>query len=285
MAKEKVAIVVDSTAYLPPDLVEKYDLHVIPLILNWEGKSLRDNVDIEANDFYTRLPTAKEMPTTSQPSGGEFHELFSKLAETADSILAILISEPLSGTVASAKIAASMMEDFPIDIVDSRSSSMGLGFMALAAARAVEKGADLAEAAATARQLVPHMHVLFVVDTLEFLHRGGRIGGANRLIGSMLSIKPVLHLEDGKIEPLAKVRTKKKAVSHLLQLAEEELAGKDNVHIAVIHALAQDEANHIYEEVKQRLNPAELLQADISPVIGAHVGPGAVGLVYYAESG
>lgn len=284
MSKEKVAIVVDSTAYIPPELVAEYNLHVIPQILNWEGKSLRDDVDIKPDAFYERLKTAKEMPTTSQPSGGEFHEFFSKVAETADSILAILISEHLSGTQASAKMAVGMMEGYPIEIVDSRSSSMGLGFMALAAARAIRQGATLAEAAAIARKMVAGMKLMFVVDTLEFLHRGGRIGGANRLIGSMLSIKPVLHLEGGKIEPLAKVRTKKKALNYIMQVAEEDLAGKSNVHMAVINALAADESQQIYDQLKQKLNPAEILQAQLSPVIGAHVGPGAVGLVYYAES-
>ena len=149
--KKKVAIVTDSTAYIPKDLVEKYDLHVIPLIVNWEGKSLHDDVDITSDEFFKRLPAAKDMPTTSQPSAGEFKELFDKVAETADSILAILISEPLSGTQASARLAADMMEGVDIEIVDSRSSSMGLGFMVIAAARALENGASLAEAAEAAR--------------------------------------------------------------------------------------------------------------------------------------
>jgi DegV family protein with EDD domain len=283
MSKDKVAIVVDSTAYIPPDLVTQYNIHVIPQILNWEGKSLRDDVDIKPDEFFTRLQTAKELPTTSQPSAGEFHEFFKQVAETADSILAILISQPLSGTQASANMAAGMMEGYPIDIVDSRSSSMGLGFIVLAAARALEQGASFTEAAALARKLVPLVRVVLVVDTLEFLHRGGRIGGANRLIGSMLSIKPVLHLLDGKIEPLARVRTKKKAISHMLQVAEEELQGKSNIHVAVIDALAPDEAQQIYDEAKKRLNPVELLRTGLSPVIGAHVGPGTVGLMYYAE--
>ena len=281
MSKAKVAVVVDSTAYIPPALVAQYNIHVIPQILNWEGTSLRDGVDITPDAFYRRLATAKEMPTTSQPSAGEFHEFFSQVAETAESIVAVLISKSLSGTQASATAAADMMPDFPIEIVDSESAAMGLGYMALAAARAAENGADYKEAAEAARALVKDMRVLFVVDTLEFLHRGGRIGGAQRFIGSMLSIKPILHLLNGKIEPLASVRTKKKALAHLLDVAKEEMAGKSGIKAAVIHASAADDAQKLHDELKQILNPDEMHIVDLSPVVGAHVGPKALGVVYY----
>lgn len=281
---KKVAVVVDSTAFIPPELVTQYDIHVIPQILNWEGKSYRDNVDITPEEFYTRLKTAKEMPTTSQPSAGEFYELFSDLAKKAGSILAILISEPLSGTQASARAARDMMPDFPIEIVDSRSTVMGLGFMVLAAARAVQNGADYKEAAEVARALKEKMRIIFVVDTLEFLHRGGRIGGAKRFVGSMLSIKPLLHIDNGKVEPLASVRTKRKAIKHMLDLVEEEMKGKSDVHVAIMNAVALEEASAIAEEVKRRVNPVELLITELSPVIGTHAGPGTVGVIYYAES-
>ncbi len=281
----KVAIVVDSTAFIPPELVAQYDLHVIPQVLNWEGKSYKDDVDITPDEFYTRLKTAKEMPTTSQPSAGEFFEFFSEVAKTADSIVATHLSEFLSGTLASARAAADMMPDnYPIEIVDTRSTAMGLGFMTLAAARAVENGADYKEAAEAARALIDRMRVVFVVDTLEFLHRGGRIGGAKRFVGSMLSLKPVLHLENGRIEPLASVRTKRKAVQHALQVMEEEMKGKSNIRVAVMNALAPEEGNKILDEVQQRLNPMELLNTELSPIVGAHVGPGTVGVIYYAES-
>lgn len=283
MVKEKVAIVVDSTAFIPPELVAQYNIHVVPQILNWAGQSYRDNVDIKSDEFYTRLKTAKEMPTTSQPSAGEFHEFFSKLAESYESILAILISEPLSGTQASARAARNMMPEFPIEIVDSRSTAMGLGFMVLAAARAVENGADYQAAAEAARALKDGMHIVFVVDTLEFLHRGGRIGGAKRFVGSMLSIKPLLHLMDGKIEPLASVRTKKKAIEHMYKLIEDDMQGKDRVHMAVMNALAPEEAEQIGKELEARIKPQELMVTKLSPVIGAHVGPGTVGVIYYAE--
>ncbi|MFQ5436167.1 MAG: DegV family protein, partial [Anaerolineae bacterium] len=278
MTKAKVAIVVDSTAGIPQDLRKKHNIHVIPQILNWEGESLKDEIDITPDQFYTRLKTAKEMPTTSQPSAGEFFEFFSKVAETADSIVAVLISEHLSGTQASARAAAEMMGDYPIEIVDSRSTVMGLGFMALAAAEAVAAGADHKTAAEKTRAMVANMRVLFVVDTLEYLHRGGRIGGAARLVGSMLSMKPVLHLVDGKIDTLAKIRTKKKAINHMLDVLAEEMQGKQHLQAAVIDALSPDEGAMIFDAVKERLNPGTLLRSNLSPVIGTHVGPGTVGV-------
>jgi DegV family protein with EDD domain len=282
MSKAKVAIVVDSTAYLPEEVINQYKMHVIPLLVNWEGESLRDNVDIKPGQFYQRLKTARELPTTSQPSPGDFKLVFEKAAETAESVICLTISQPLSGTYASAVAARQMVEGIPIELIDSRSTTMGLGFMALAAARAAENGADYKTAANAARALIPKMRVVFVVDTLEFLHRGGRIGGASRYIGTMLSIKPILHLENGKIEPLDRVRTKSKAVAHMLKIMGEETAGK-KVHAAVIHAAAPAEADQIFARVQGQMAPESLYLTEISPVIGTHTGPGAVAVVYYAE--
>ncbi len=283
MAASQVAIIVDSTATLPSEFIEQYQLHVIPQILNWEGKTYRDGVDITPDEFYSQLKVAKVMPTTSQPSAGEFYDYFKQVAETSDSIVGVFISEHLSGTLDSAYTAADMMGDYPIEIVDSRSVSMGLGFVTLAAARAVEQGQGHLEAAQAARSLIPYIRVLFVVDTLEFLHRGGRIGGARRLVGSLLSIKPVLHLDDGRIEPLASVRTKRKAIQYALDVMAEDTEGMDKIHTAILHASAPDEAGEFLKMVKNRFDPAELSLSELSPVIGVHVGPGLVGIAYYWE--
>lgn len=284
MSKSDVAIVVDSSATLPLELVEEYELNVIPLWVNWAGETLKDGVDITPETFFQRLATAEELPSTSQPSAGEFHDLFTKLAETHESILAVLISDHLSGTIASAVAAKQMMPDFPIEIVDTRSCAMGLGYMALEAARAVRQGMSHVEAGEVARALVPQMQVIFVVDTLEFLHRGGRIGGARWLVGSMLSMKPLLKLEDGQIEALASVRTKRKAVARALEIAEEHTAGRGPLHMSVMHAGAADEAQQMHDWVEERLNPKELLMAEVGAVIGVHTGPGLVGMAYYTET-
>lgn len=283
MSNTRIAIVVDSTAAIPSALVEQYGLYVIPQNLIWEGATLKDGVDITPDEFYARLKSAKEMPTTSQPSTGEFLEFFEQLSREYDSILGTFISEKLSGTVACAHAAADMMGDYPIEIVDSRSASMGLGFVTLEAARAREEGQPFAEVVAVARDMVRRVRTLFVVDTLEFLHRGGRIGGAQRLLGTMLSIKPLLHLEDGQIEPLASVRTKRKAIERALELAASDTEGLGPVHAAVIHAAAPEEARALFAEVEKRLKPVELLMSDLSPVVGANVGPGLLGIGYFCE--
>jgi DegV family protein with EDD domain len=284
MGKKKVAIATDSVANIPAGLIKEYDIKVIPQCLNWVGKTYLDGIDITADEFYQQLGSAKELPTTSQPSAGEFREFFLEIAEGNDSIVCIVVSDHLSGTLDSANAAVQMISDFPIEVVDSRSASMGQGFIVLAAAKAVGEGKSYAEVAEVARGLVPNTHAVFVVDTLEFLHRGGRIGGAQRLVGSVLSIKPLLHLVDGKIEPLASVRTKRKALNRALELIEEDTAGKGPLHAAVLHASTPDEAGKFYSAVKERLQPVELLLTELTPVVGTHTGPGLVGLAYYNES-
>lgn len=283
MAKSNVAIVVDSTADLTPELIEQYNIRVIPLIINWSGESLYDGRDITADTFYQRLATATDMPTTSQPSAGEFVEVFQEAAQTADSILCLTISSELSGTYASAQAARDMMEDIPVEVVDSRQASMGLGFVALAAARALEEGASLSEAVDLIHRVIEQTQLMFVVDTLEFLHRGGRIGGGRRFIGSVLSIKPILGLDgaEGTVQPRGSVRTKKKAVKHMVSLARDHIAGRSNLHLAILSTGPESEAQQLGAQLQAEFNPVELHYANLSPVIGTHVGPGAIGFVYY----
>lgn len=283
MSKAKVAIVTDSTVNLPAEVIEANNIYVIPQILNWEGRSFLDQIDISTEEFYQRLPNSKDLPKTSQPAPGQFTEHFEKVAEGAESIVAIFVSQALSGTIQSAHLGAEAMGDYPIEIVDSRSTSLGLGLLVTAAARYAAEGHDYKEVAAYVRTLVPRIRVLFVVDTLEYLHKGGRIGGAKRLVGSMLSIKPVLGLEDGVIEPQAQIRTKKKAIQHMLDVVLGEMKGKKNVHAGVIHAVAPEDAAYIVEQVRASANPVELYVNELTPVIGANVGPGVVGMGYYVE--
>lgn len=283
MGKLNVAVVTDSTANIPDNYVDELNIHVIPQILNWEGDTYLDGIDITPSEFYQRLVQAKELPTTSQPSAGQFYEFFGNLAETNEAIIGVFISEHLSGTIDSALTAAEMMSDYPIEIVDSKSASMGLGFMAMAVARALKDGATYKEAAQLARELIPVTHAIFVVDTLEYLHKGGRIGGAQRLVGSLLSMKPLLHLEDGRIEPLARIRTKRKAIEKLLDVVASDTEGKGKLHASVIHAAAPEDAEQFKGQVMERLDPVELITTELSPVVGTHTGPGLVGMGYYTE--
>lgn len=285
MGTQKVAIVTDSTAYLPPEVQERFRIPVVPLNVLWGEELLKDGVDIDPSAFYQRLQSAKVMPTTSQPSAGEFVDFFRQAAEEkrTDTLVGVFISSALSGTVDSAKMAQEMLDDLRVRVVDSRSTSMGLGFQAMAAAEAAQAGASVEEILDAIRQVQYRLQVLFVVDTLEFLHRGGRIGGAKRYLGTALKIKPLLELEDGKIEAVEQVRTKKKALARLLELAAERKGQSPVARAAVIHANALEECLALKDEAWALLEPGEIYVSEVSPVIGAHTGPGTLGLAFYTR--
>ena len=279
----KVAIVTDSTAYLPVEVIEQYNIHVVPLQLIWGEETFKDGVDIQPGEFYTRLQTADVMPTTSQPSAAEFKTLFEKLAAEGKDILAILISSGLSGTVASAVQAQKMLPEVRIEIVDSQTGAMALGMHVLEAARAAAEGENLAACKALAEGAQAKSGVVFAVDTLEFLHRGGRIGGAKRLMGTVLNIKPILEVKDGKVEALDSVRTRRKAHGRLLELIQERSQGRRLRYASAMHANAQDDAQKLLNELVERLDVGETFTVELSPVIGTHVGPGTVVLAYMIE--
>lgn len=276
----KIAVVTDSTAYLPKDLVEQYEIPIAPLVLIWGEETLRDDIDIKPVEFYQRLQTAKVMPSTSQPPIPEFSRIFERLHGDGYEILTILISEHLSGTIASAVQAKKLLPDATIEIFNSESTAMALGFQVLAAIRAAAEGASLAECLAVVERARANSGILFAVDTLEFLHRGGRIGGASRYLGTALQLKPLLTLEEGKIEALERVRTKKKAHARLSDIVVERLAGKPNIRLATLHANALEDATALLNNICDRLDVVEKIYSEVSPVIGTHVGPGTVGLAY-----
>ena len=280
----KVAIVTDSTAYLPGDILEKYSITVTPQILIWGNETFQDGVDIQPNEFYRKLETAKIMPTTSQVAIVTMKDTFEKLLEAGYDVLGIFLSAKLSGTMQSANQAKEMLPKAAkkIVVLDSNTTAMAMGFHVLTAARAALAGASLAECHGLAEEARKHTGVYFVVDTLEFLRRGGRIGGAQALLGSALNLKPLLELRDGRIESVEKVRTKSKAVNRMIDLVVERVAGRTPVRLATLHANAEGEAKSALEAASARLNPVEQILASVSPVIGSHAGPGTVGLAYMA---
>lgn len=282
MAK-KIAVLTDSTAYIPEDIREALDIHVVPLNVVWGERSYLDNIDITPEVFYDMLQKESELPTTSQPSAGAFKQVFDGLAQEYAGVVAVLISSDLSGTMASALAAKEMMGDFPIEVIDSRLTTMALGMVAVRAAERAISGGDLTAVAAAAKELVGKVKVMFVVDTLEFLHKGGRIGGAKRLVGSLLSMKPLLQLEDGKIAALDSVRTKKKAIQTMVGEFKKDAEGKTKIHLAVFHGVAEGEAQAVIDEIDQAYPLASRYVAKLSPVIGVHTGPGTVGIGYYFE--
>jgi DegV family protein with EDD domain len=280
---KKVAIVTDSTAYLPDDLVSAYNISIVPLVVIWGEETLRDNVDIGPNEFYERLSNTKVMPTTSQATIQSFVDVFTHLHAQGFEILTIVISSGLSGTMDSAIQAKKMVPEAKIELIDSQFTSIPLAFIALSAARAAKRGASLEECKKIAETVREHTDVFFAVDTLEFLHRGGRIGGASRFLGTALNLKPILQLQEGKIEAIERVRTSKRAHERLLELLDTGVNGQEPINLmGVVSAAAEESAAYLHDEIKKRLQPDEVLLANLSPVLGTHTGPGTVGVAYIA---
>jgi DegV family protein with EDD domain len=280
----KVAVITDSTAYIPDSILLEHNITVVPQVLIWGNETFRDGVDIMPDDFYKRLKTAKVMPTTSQVAIIDMKIAFEKLLESSYDVLGIFISAKLSGTMQSAIQAREMLAKAAskIAIVDSNSTAMAMGFHVLLAARAAQSGNNLAECQKIAQEARNHTGVYFVVDTLEFLRRGGRIGGAQALLGSALNIKPILELRDGRIESVEKVRTKSKAMDRMTDLVAEKVSGRTPIRLATLHANAEKEAHSALNAATLRLQPIETIFASVSPVIGTHAGPGTIGLAYMA---
>ena len=279
MHNRTVAIVTDSTAYLPQALVDQYQIHVIPLRVQWGDETFRDGVDIKAADFYERLKTDRVVPTTAAPSIGDFHQMFDAALETADAVVGILISSALSATCSVAEQAKALMPGKRIEVIDSYLTSMAMGYVVLAAARAAEQGKLVEQVLGAARAPMLHAHVVFTVETLEYLRRGGRIGAAQAFLGDLMDVKPILGLREGRIEPMERVRTKKKALDRMADMIVGYAQGHTPVRLAALHALAPDEAADLMEAASVRLEVVEKVIAELSPAIATHTGPGTLGLV------
>jgi DegV family protein with EDD domain len=280
----KIALVTDSTTYMPPELVNKYNISVAPQVLIWGDQTYKDGVDIQSGEFFTRLKTAKVMPTTSQVAVVSFQEIFQDLVNKGFEVLALLVSSKLSGTVQSAIQAKDLIGSAgeKIHVVDSQSVAMALGFQVLAVARALEQGASLKEAVSLAEKSPEYTGIFFAVDTLEFLHRGGRIGGAQRFIGTMLNMKPILAIQDGRVEGIERIRTKAKAHDRVLELTIEKVGQRSPVRLATLHANAAEDAKELLSRAEQALKPVESFLTEVSPTVGTHAGPGTVGLAFMA---
>lgn len=281
MDAKKIAILTDSSAHIPVEIQKELNIEVIPLWLIWDGQSLRDGVDIQPEEFYKRLKSSKTLPTSSQPSVQEFKNRFIELGTKADTIVAILVSSKISGTVASARAAAEELPGQEIHIVDTLTCAMGLGQIVMESARAVTQGRSTAEVIELSQNMMQDVYTLFVVDTLDYLFKGGRISGGKHLLGSALNIKPILHFHDGQIKPLTQARSKKKALAQLLDIVAERLGGNHMLEAVVMDVDAGEEADMVASSIRTRFDPDRLGRAGVSPVVGTHVGPGTVGISFY----
>lgn len=280
----KTAVVTDSTAYIPDDICKQLNITVVPLSVIWGEETYLDGVSIKPAEFYTRLQNSKVMPSTSQAAPADMHKAFSSLLEQGYDVMGIFISEKLSGTLDSARQARAEFASAQdkIALFDSETIAMALGFQAMALARAAAAGASLKDCQKLAEQVRPNTGVYFVVETLEFLHRGGRIGGAQRFLGSALNVKPILTIKDGKVDSAASVRTAPKAYERVIELVAEKCAGQSKIRLATVQANAEENAKAVLDKASKKLNAVESILAAVSPAIGTHMGPGTVGLAYCA---
>lgn len=272
-----VAVVTDSTADLPLALAEEIGLRVVPLSVAFGEETFISRVTLSAEEFYERLRRSSTLPTTSQPTPAWFEEAYQDCADDGlDHVLSIHISSDLSGTLATARQVASRAA-LPVEVLDSRQVSGGLGLMVLAAQQAANRGADLDEVRAAALEVQERVRSLLVVDTLEYLKRGGRLSGAQALMGSVLKVKPVLEVEDGRVELSERTRTWSRALDRLVDRVEEHLGGAP-ADLLLAHALEPDRLAQLRERLRNRIEIAEVHEAIIGPVVGTHAGPGAIGL-------
>lgn len=276
-----VKIITDSSAYLPKEYAEKYDIDILPMTLNYKGESYFDGVDITANEFYTQLAQSSDLATTSAVPMGQFIKAFQPYHDEGRDIMYMGITSGISATVDFAMQAKKAMGDPEnILIVDSQLVSMALSFMVIEVAKRAQKGASLAELKALADDLYTRIGVYFTVNDLVYLHRGGRINTAKRLLGSALDLKPILMIRGGKIELVESVRSQKKALKRMVDLIERDIDGRKPVKIAPFHALGFDEMVSMEEDAVKRLHPIEIIRSEVSPVVGSHVGLGTVSMAY-----
>ena len=278
----KVAVVTDSVAMLPEQLAKDLGIRVVPIVLNLGERSYRDGIDLTTSEFYQLLRTSEELPTTSAPSAGEFVRVLEEALSDAEAVVAIHVSSELTSVLRIAQLAARSITDKPVRVVDSQSATMAEGFVVLAAARTAQAGADLDEVVAAAEEVRSKVRFFAFFETLEYLRRGGRVGAAAALMGNAIQLKPIVHIVDGKVTPLARPRTRRKATQAMIDIMAAEV-GNRPVHAAVLHADSLEDAQNLRTRLEDQFNCLEMHVTEMTPVMGTHTGPGLLGLAYYVD--
>jgi DegV family protein with EDD domain len=272
-----IHLVTDSSAYLPPDVKSQYNVHTISLKIIVGDQTYDEEGGITKDEFYHLLANVETTPTTSQPSAGEFLALYQSLLGDDDEIISIHISEGLSGTLPNARAAASEIAPSRIHVIDSRTTALGLIVIVTAAGEAIAAGKTSTEIVSVLERMANECCTYFMVENLAYLHKGGRINTASRFLGTLLNIKPILYLHEGKIEPLDKTRTSKKARRRLLDEVANYI-GDRTARAAVAHIQASEAAEEMAAKVRDRLSCVSMYISEIGPAVGSHVGPGTLGI-------
>ncbi len=273
-------IVTDSTADLPKTLVEEYDIEIVPLTVRLGDRTFRDYYDLSPTEFYHMLSETEDFPTTSQPSVEEFLNTYRKIGKE-EQILSIHISMEMSATCQSASIALQQLSEWDVSIIDSRTTSIGLGMMVLEAAKAARAGADAEEVMELVEKLKSTIKVYFSVDSLDYLQKGGRIGKAQAFLGSMLKIKPLLAIEDGMVAPVERIRGSNKLVRRMVEIVEDDARGGKTVRAGFVWGEREDQITRLAEQLNSSVQLEELYRNNIGNVITSHAGPTTFGLGYF----
>lgn len=280
---DRVAIVTESAANIPPELVEEYNIHILPMSMVWRNQLFRDGIDITPQEFYAKQRENDFAPTTTAIAPGELLDLYKELAKTFDHIVSILLSAELTSSVQIARMVQEMDPSLPLHIIDSRSAAMAQGFVVLEAARTAARGGTVDEVIARANEMVGRVHLIAILETLKYLRRGGRISSTAALMGSMLQLKPIISIPPGKgkVIPLGRPRTWSKAIDELL-VSMAEITGDRPVYVAIIHGDREEKAAALALEIEKRFNVKEMFFSYLTPVMGAHAGP-VLGVAFHAE--
>ena len=272
--KRSFAVVTDSTADLPKEWRDRYDIEVVPLKVLFGTETFRDGVDIDNEEFFRKLSAATKLPTTSAPSPGEFAEVYERLAKDHDGCISIHIGAQLSATAEAARVGAQSVEGFKVNVIDSETVTFPMAFLCRIAAQSE----SLEQATEAVQQRVPKCRVLALLDTLKYLEMGGRLNRAQAMIGTMLDLKPLLLVADGEMpKPVDRVRTRSRAISRMVDFFRDDMPVED---VAVVHAQAPEEAARIAADLGKGLPDYEITIGQIGSVLGTHTGPKALGLVY-----
>lgn len=284
---KKVSLVTDSAASLPAELCSRYDIEVVPLNLVLDDRSYPDGVDGNTDEFYRSLKATRRPPMTAGASPGAHLAAFRRVSEKSRAVLYVSVSDQFSGTYSSGVQAAAMLKaerpKVDIEVIDSHAAAMAQGFVVLAAARAIEEGSDLSGTVRRVRKAIPQVGILAVIDTLEYLAKGGRVPKVQAWASALLRVKPILELRQQDVRLLTRTRTKRRAVAQLVPLLVQRGWEGEGLHLCVQHTNALAEAKALAEEALRELKPAELLVSEFTLVMGVHTGPGLLALAYYVE--
>ena len=278
----QIAVVTDSTANIPEELLKQHNIYVAPLHITWDKVVYRDGIDIKPDDFYQRLRKSATLPTTSGAIQSEFIQIFDNLLGKVDGVVVIVVSQNLSAAYNSAVLVKEIYPQLPVEIIDSKSATMAMGFAVIATAKAASAGGNMDAVTNAAKDLLSKTHLFFMLDTLEYLKRGGRINWPAATFANLLKVKPILTLREGKVEPVDRPFTKPVAIKKLLRLMEERVTDTP-LHVAVAHADDFDGANNLEREINLRFKCEEIIITAFTPVMGAHTGPNLLGVAFYNE--